>query len=229
MLIMALSDLENGYIKNYKKNWNLKVINNAHITSFKQFSQKQKNNTKLKAATGAIVGTLIPLGMMMKKGNIKNPLKIEYGLKDMLILSATSVVGGTLGGMIGENKESKINKFKEGTFQFLNAALPTLGVAGGLKLCAKQKRLDYVPCKILSVVLGIATGMFSAIKLSNFIFDPKDKHPDRKLTLKDCLVSTDDAIGALALAKFPIVQAIRLDKALPIIYGYCGYRAGKTS
>lgn len=216
------------------------MINNVQNTPSKQFTQKQNaitfekksvsnNNTKLKAAIGAFGGTLVPLGIMMKKGNIKNPFKLEYGLKDMLALSATSVIGGTLGGMIGENKESKINKFKEGTFQFLNAARPTLGVAGGLKLCAKQKRLDCVPCKMLSVALGIAAGMFSALKLSNFIFDPKDKYPDRKLSPKDCLASADEAVGALALAKFPIVQAIQLDKALPLIYGYCGYRAGKTS
>ena len=215
------------------------MINSIQNISFKQNLQKQKetnserknisaDNVKLKAALGSTAGTLLPIVFMMKKRNIKNPLKLEYGLKDMLILSATSVTGGTLGGMMGENKESKIKKFKEGTFQFLNAALPTLGVAGGLKLCAKQKRLDCVHCKILSVGLGIAAGMFGALKLSNFIFDPHDKHPDRKLHPKDCLASADEAVGALALAKFPIVNAIQLDKALPLIYGYCGYRAGKT-
>lgn len=215
------------------------MINNIQNTQFKQFAPKQNtttfdninvsnNNTKLKAAIGATIGTLIPLGLIMKNKNIKNPLKLEYGLKDMMLLSATSIAGGTLGGMIGENKKSKINKFKEGAFQFLNAALPTLGVAGGLKLCAKQKNLDRVPCKMLSVAIGIITGMFGALKLSNFIFDPKDKQPDRKLSPKDCLASADEAVGALALAKLPLVQTIQLDKALPLIYGYCGYRAGKT-
>ena len=216
------------------------MINNIQNTQFKQFMLKKNviffekktvsnNSTKLKAAIGATVGTLIPLCIMMKKKNVKNPLKIEYGIKDMLILSATSVIGGIIGGMIGENRKSKINKFKEGTFQFLNAALPTLGVAGGLKLCTKQKRSNNVHCKILSVAMGIAVGMFSALKLSNFIFDPKDIHPDRKLSAKDCLASADEAVGALALAKFPLVQSLQLDKALPLIYGYCGYRAGKTS
>lgn len=216
------------------------MINNVQNTSLKQFKSQQNytnfeknptsnNNTKLKAAIGATVGTLVPLALMMKKRNIKNPLNLEYGLKDMLILSATSVIGGALGGMVGENRESKINKFKEGTFQFLNAALPTLGVAGGLKLCSKQKMLSNIPCKILSVAMGVAAGMCSALKLSNFIFDPKDKHPDRKLSPKDCLASADEAVGALALAKFPLVQAVKLDKALPLIYGYCGYRAGKTN
>jgi len=215
------------------------VINNIQNTPFKQFISKQvtiknkkqtvlNDNAKLKAAIGAAAGTLIPLGLMMKKRNIKNPFKLEYSLKDMLTLSAASVAGGAAGGMIGENKNSKINKFKEGTFQFLNAALPTLGVAGGLKLCANQKRLNSVPFKILSVIMGVAAGMFGALKLSNFIFDPKDKFPDRKLSAKDCIASADEAVGALALAKFPIVQTIQLDKVLPLIYGYCGYRAGKN-
>ncbi|MBR1617624.1 hypothetical protein IJ670_05670 [bacterium] len=187
------------------------------------------NNVKLKAAIGATIGTLIPLGLMMKKRNTGNPLKLEYSLKDILMLSATSVAGGTLGGMIGENNKSKMNKFKEGTFQFLNAALPTLGVAGGLKLCAKQQALNHIPFKILSTLIGIMAGMFGAIKLSNFMFDPKDKHPDRKLSPKDYLASADEAVGALALTKLPIIKVIQLDKALPLIYGYCGYRAGKTN
>ena len=187
-----------------------------------------EKNTKLKSAIGATIGTVVPLAVMMKKREIKNPLKLEYGLKDMIVLSGTSVSGGILGGMINENKEAKKNKFKEGTFQFLNAVLPTVMVAGGLKLCEKEKKLNTTPFKLLSLAVGIVVGMYSALKLSNKIFDPNDIHPDRKLSPKDCLASADEAVGALALAKFPLISKLNLDKALPLIYGYCGYRAGKT-
>ena len=164
---------------------------------------------------------------MMKEKNIKNPLKLEYCAKEMLLMTGSSIIGGTIAGMFNENRETRKNKFKEGVFQFLNATLPTIGVASGLKLCARQKNFDCAPYKILSVMAGIAVGMFSALKLSNFIFDPKDEKPDRKFSPKDCLSSIDDTIGALALAKFPLTNAIQLNKALPLIYGYCGYRAGK--
>jgi len=213
------------------------MINNTYSPAFNNFQQLQneykqpnskKSNTNTKALIGATIGTLIPLSLMMKKGGVKNPLKLEYKLKDMLTLSASSILGGAISGMAGENKESKINKLKEGTFQFLNTTLPMLCVTGGLKLCTKQRILNCTPCKILSVATGIMAGMLGALKLSNFIFDPKDRQPDRKLSPKDYLASADEAIGALALAKFPLVKAIQLDKALPLIYGYCGYRAGKT-
>lgn len=190
---------------------------------------EEKKNTKLKSAIGATIGTVLPLGITMKKKGIKNPLKLEYGLKDMLVLSGSSVGGGMTAGMINETKEAKKNKLKEGTFQFLNAVLPTVAVAMSLKLCEKQKQLNNNSFKIFSVALGVAGGMFAALKLSNFIFDPHDKFPDRKLSPKDCLASADEAVGALALAKFPIVKSLNLDKSLPLIYGYCGYRAGNVS
>ncbi len=213
------------------------MLNNVKRSPFEEFNvslgrtntKEIEKNTKLKSGIGAAIGTAVPLGIMMKKGNIKNPLKLEYGLKDMIILSGSAVAGGMLGGMINENQEARKNKFKEGTFQFLNAVLPTALVAGGLKLCEKEKQLNHTSCKLLALGTGIVAGMFGALELSNFIFDPKDEQPDRKLSPKDCLASADEAVGALALAKFPIIKSLNLDKSLPLIYGYCGYRAGNVS
>ena len=210
---------------------------NAYSPAFKNFQQFQKkykqpstnkNNTKAKALIGATVGTILPLAIMMKNQKTKNPLKLDYKLKDILVLSTSSITGGMLGGMYKENNEVKKNKFKEGVFQLLNASLPAISVDGMLKLCEKQKRLNCVPGKILAVAGGIAIGMFAAIKSVNKIFDPHDKYPDRKLGPKDLIASADDAVGALALGKFPIIKTLHLDKALPLVFGYCGYRAGKA-
>lgn len=188
---------------------------------------KNPKTANLKAISGTLIGTAIPVFAMMKKQNIKNPLKLEYGLKNMVALSGMSILGGTLTGMINEDKKTKFNKFKEGTFQFLNAVLPAIGAAGALEVC-KNKNVTSVLSKLFAVSAGILGGMFVAIKASNKVFDPKDKYPDRKLSPKDCIASLDDAIGAFALAKIPVVQNLKLDKALPLIYGYCGYRAGKA-
>ncbi len=202
---------------------------NSIQTPVRQNLANQNNNAKIKAAFGAIVGTVIPVAIMMKKQNIQNPLKLEYNLKDMLVLSSASIMAGTASGMINEPLKSKENKIKEGTFQLLNAAFPAILSSIALKFCKSHKQFDSAIFKIISVLTGITTGMFMAVKTANKIFDPNDKNPDRKLSPKDCIASIDDAIGALALAKFPIVQKLHFDKLLPVIYAYCGYRAGKTN
>lgn len=184
---------------------------------------------KIKAGIGATVGTVIPLMVMMKRQKIKNPFKVKFGLSDMIIMAGASIAGGVGFGMIGENKQTNKNKFKEGVFQFLNASIPTWLVGSTLKLAEQNKKLNNIPAKIASVAISLIVGMFGTAAISNLIFDPKDKEPDRKLTLKDCLVNLDDALGVLVLAKFPLVDKLHLESILPAIFGYCGYRAGKSN
>lgn len=200
------------------------------INSIQSSPSKTNNNmyAKIRSGIGAAAGTAIPLAIMMKNRKIKNPLKMEYGLQDMLILSGTSVAGGTVAGMIGEDKKTNKNKFKEGVFQFLNASIPTWIVGGVLKLPESSDRFNNPATKVASVIGGLVVGMFGAAQVSNLAFDPRDKEPDRKLTFKDCLVNADDALGALTLARLPIIQHLHLDTVLPAIYAYCGYRAGKA-
>lgn len=70
--------------------------------------------------------------------------------------------------------------------------------------------------------------MHGAASLANKLFDPKDLEPDRKLKLKDGIANIDDVVGILVLAKIPFLKNIPFDRALPFIYTYCGYKAGKT-
>lgn len=207
----------------------MKTSNISQI-SLKTLPAKSKDpNIKMKSAIGSIVGTVVPLAVMMKKRKIKNPLKLEYGLTDMVILSGSSVFGGVAAGLIGSNKNSRKNKIKEGVFQFFNAAIPTWMAGGVLKLCeTNNKTYNNIPFKLFSVAIGLIVGMLGAAEFSNLIFDPKDKEPDRKITLKDCFVNADDAIGALVLTKFPLIDKLHVEKILPLIYTYCGYRAGKA-
>ena len=184
---------------------------------------------KLKAGIGSVIGTVIPMVFLMKKQKIKNPFKLTYGLKDMIILSGSAITGGVTIGMIGETKAAKKNKIKEGVFQFLNASIPTWIVGGGLKLAESNPKTNNLPFKIISVVMGLLVGMFGSAEISNLIFDPKDKQPDRKLKLKDCIVNMDDALGVLVLAKFQVAEKLHLEKILPFIYAYCGYRSGESN
>lgn len=203
--------------------------NTAVMRRSKSHEHEITTADKIKAGIGALGGTVIPMIYMMKKRGINNPLKLSYGLKDMIVLSGSSVAGGVLVGMIGETKKTNINKIKEGVFQFLNASIPTWIVGGVLKLCETSKNFNNIPSKIISVAVGLIIGMYGTAEVSNLIFDPKDKIPDRKLTLKDCLANIDDALGVLVLAKFPLIDKLKLEKLLPVIYSYCGYRAGKSN
>ena len=71
--------------------------------------------------------------------------------------------------------------------------------------------------------------MYGAASISNLVCDPKDKHPDRKLTVKDSFANLDDVVGVLVLAKFPLADKLHIEKILPAIYASCGYRAGKSN
>ncbi len=201
--------------------------NRRHRSS--AYEREVTSRDKYKACAGAVLGTLVPVAYMMRKQKVSNPLKLRYDLQDMVALSGFSVLGGVGLGMLGENKETNKNKFKEGVFQFLNASVPTWIVGGVLKLSELSRKFNNIPSKVGSVLLGLTVGMYGTATVSNLLFDPLDKKPDRKLKLKDCLVNMDDALGALVLAKFPLVEKLQVEKLLPAIYAYCGYRAGKSN
>ena len=194
-----------------------------------RLSRQATKVDKIQAGVGSIIGTVIPMLFMMKKQGVKNPLKLKYGLKEMLVLSGFPIVGGVAIGMIGNDKETNLAKSREGVFQFLNAAIPTWLAGATLRWCETTKGLNNVPSKLLTIAATILIGMQGAAALSNKICDPKDKHPDRKLSMLDSIANIDDLFGVLVLAKFPIVDKLHLDKLLPAIYAFCGYRAGKSN
>lgn len=202
--------------------------NNYYLRRNRQ-SRKSTASDKLKSACGAIVGTAVPVALMMKKRGIKNPFKLNYGLQDMIILSGAPIIGAVGVGMIGNDKQTNRAKLNEGVFQFLNASVPTWITGATLCLCETSKKFNNIPAKVFSMVAGVLIGMHGAAALSNIICDPKDKYPDRKLTLKDSIANIDDLIGVLVLSKFPLVGKLHIEKALPAIYAYCGYRAGKSN
>lgn len=184
---------------------------------------------KTKAFVGSVVGTALPILFMMKKQGVKNPLKLQYGMWDMINVSAGSIIGGVGAGLIAEDKNVQKNRLKEGLFQFMNASIPTWIVGGVISLCENSEKYNTKRNKILSVLGGLLVGMYGSAALANVITDPKDKYPDRKLTFKDALANIDDGLGALALAKIPIVEKLNIGRFLPVIYAACGYRAGQSN
>lgn len=206
-----------------------RVFNHKPNYRVKAYNRDISNADKTKAFVGSTIGTLGFLTYMMTKQKTKNPLKLKYGMWDMVGASAASIAGGVGVGLIGEDKNVKKSRLKEGIFQFMNAAIPTWIVGGVVSLCENSEKHNNAKNKVLSVVGGLLVGMYGSAALANIITDPKDKYPDRKLTYKDALANIDDAVGALALAKLPIVSKLNLEKILPVVYTACGYRAGQSN
>ena len=197
--------------------------------------EETDHKTKAKIAVGSLISTLIPMIYFAKKQNLslKNPinlLKISYELKEVLTLSTASIAGGVLSGVIADKKSDKKRKVKEGVFQFMNAVIPTALVGGAMQLIKDNtKYKESTPVKVAAILISLIAGMPLAAFLSNIINDPKDKEPDRKLTLKDSIVNMDDALGALVVAKVPFIDKLHLDKLMPLIFAWCGYRAGQSN
>lgn len=164
-----------------------------------------------------------------KAKTILKSFNIEYGLNEMLFTSAGSILGGLAGGLIFNKNENKKSKVKESVFQFNNIAVPTIIIAGLLKLSEQSNKLKGVFPKIVSVMAGIGAGMPLAAMISNKInniFIDKNNQDTRKLRIKDSFVHVDDVVGALVLAKIPFANKLHADKILPVLYATCGYEAG---
>lgn len=228
MFIYSQTNATNNNTIQFNQNW--ENTKNNHLNHrVRNYNRDISKADKTKALMGSTGGTALSLLYMLKKQKVKNPLKLKYDMKDMLLVSGCSIVGGIGIGLIGENKNVQKNRLREGLFQFMNSAIPTWIVGGVVSLCENTPKYNTPKNKILSVFGGLLVGMYGSAALANILTDPKDKHPDRKLTLKDALANIDDAVGALALAKIPVINKLHIEKVLPIIYTACGYRAGQSN
>lgn len=185
-------------------------------------------NDKAKALTGAAVGALIPL-LAASKLQKRSPWKLKYRLGEVISMSVGANVGSIAVSSINKPKNEKRKKLNEGVFQVLNSVLPMSFVDAGLKLCGKFKNTNNPATKIMASVLGVGIGTQLGIRLANKITDPKDLVPDRKYTAKDAIANLDDAVGILVLGKIPFADKIHIEKVLPAIYTYSGYRAGTSN
>ncbi len=188
-------------------------------------SKEASTLTKVASALGAVAGAGIAVGMYAKRQNVK-PLELEYGLREMLGVGLGGIAGGVLGGVLTSPKKKFERKLDEGIFQYSMVALPGVAVSGAMLACDKFKALNNTPAKIAATSLALAGGLEVAVDAANFVSDINNEEPDRKLTFKDAIASLDDFIGILVLAKIKAVKKLHLDKMMPAIYAYCGYKSG---
>lgn len=191
-------------------------------------SKEAPNSVKIASAIGAVAGVGLAVAALAKKQN-KNFLNIEYGLKEMLSVGLGGIGGGVLGGILMSNRKKHERKLDEGIFQYSMVALPGFAVSGAMLACERIKPLNNTPAKVAGTVLALAGGLEVAVDVANFVSDIDNNEPDRKLTFKDAIASIDDIIGILVLAKIKAVKKLKLERFLPVVYAYCGYKAGTTN
>lgn len=191
-------------------------------------SKEAPTRVKIASAIGAAAGAGLAVATLAKKQN-KGFLIMDYGLKEMLTVGFSAISGGVLGGVLTSNRKKHERKLDEGIFQYSMVALPGVAVSGAMLACERIKPLNNAPAKIAATALALAGGMEIAVDVANFVSDIDNNEPDRKLKFKDAIASVDDLIGILLLAKVKFVKKMKLDKVLPLVYSFCGYKAGTTN
>jgi len=193
-------------------------------------SKEASNITKFASVAGAVVGTGCALALCAKKQK-SGLFDVDFGLKEIAQVALGGILGGVTGGILSikPNKRNYEKKVDEGIFQYSMIAVPGLAVSGAIAGCEKVKALNNAPVKIGATLLALGVGMNFAVDFANFVSDVDNDEPDRKLKFKDAIASVDDIIGICLLAKVKAVKKLKLDKLMPAIYAYCGYKAGTTT
>lgn len=184
---------------------------------------------RILAGVGSTLGVAIPVLAYMKHQKVNNMFKLHYNAYQMIGMAAAGNVGGILLSSIGESKKDQKKKWKEGAFQMALTTLPLLLVDGGIKLVekVKSKKINNNFVKILVSVIGVAIGSNTAVAISNKLRSDKEaKKPKRELKLIDMIANIDDFVAIMVLAKIPFAKKIKIERALPFIYAFCGYRSG---
>ena len=104
MTISSISQKYPIYNQFHLKTGNSSRVEHRRSTAYEH---EVKTSDKIQAGVGSVVGTLIALGIIMKHQKVSNPIKLKYGLQEMIGTSAASVIGGVSVGMIGDTKEAK--------------------------------------------------------------------------------------------------------------------------
>ena len=216
--------------------------------------QKQVNNRK-KVVAASVAGSALGIATsvaglyaMAKKGNPALALKnLAYQEKDVLLIGASSILGGLAGGLIADNdKENITPKLREASQQFVgNTLFPVSFIAMGNKLLEKTNfqlpkfkstskfanianvALGALP-RMITTGVALASGTLVGNKLMNVINDKicgeKQKHT---IEAEDMLMHSDDVcLATTFLFKDAPKIASVTNAILPATFLVAGAKSG---
>ena len=223
------------------------------ISSITQEPKQINNRKKVVAASlaGSAIGiasSVAGIYAMAKKGNPALVLKnLAYQEKDVLLIGASSVLGGLAGGILADNdKENITPKLREASQQFVgNTLFPVSFIAAGNKLLEKTNfqlpklkstskianmanvALGAFP-KIATTALGLIAGVTIGNKLMNAVNDKiygeKTVH---SVEAEDLLMHSDDVCVAASLLfkNAPKISSVT-NTILPATFLVAGAKSG---
>ena len=207
---------------------------NTLYKDFKPYSYYKNANIKKPAKKKSylpLIGSSLGAGLSYmyyakkyKGMNEKQIGALKTGLK-MIVMCASSIIGGVGFGSIGAKPDSIKRKFKEGAFQMMNMAIPMTLVTLFHHACQNIKALDKVPIKIIGSLVSMVSGAALATVITNATRD-KDQ-PYRKYSIKDSTANFDDVVATMVIGFPELKDKINVEPIVPFIYAYNGMRAGQ--
>ena len=223
-------NLEQNIPKGYKKDIPYGYIDLRESKEIKQYVPEATKKDKILALTGSAIGVSSVVAGLMRHQKVKNPLKLQIKkVWQMLTMAAAGNIGGILLSSVGEHDADVKKKWKEGAFQMLLTASPMLLVDGSVKMLEKSssKILNNNAVKLGVSALGVYIGSHLALAVSNKLRNEREsKKPKRELKPVDMIANLDDVVAMMVLAKIPFADKIKIERLLPFIYTFCGYRSG---
>lgn len=221
---------------------NIKPANQQNLDIKKSDAEPQKrgfvrrNAVKAAALTGSALGSAAFLAILSKRQvngslKLKNLFKVSFKSPARAIGLATStMLGGLVGGLIADTKDTRKSKLKEGMHQFLGNIITPISIVGAATSFVEKKNISHAKKLFYSglaalggVGVGVTVGNKIASKVNEVIFKEDDT---RKVKAKDFGIHIDDIMTWLALAtKGEMIQSF-ISKALPVVFLICGYEAG---
>ena len=191
----------------------------------KQTNKKINYKALIGSVAGLAAATAINLSTNKAIANNRRVVKapILKEVSQILLMAGLTNIGGVIGGSIGKSKEEKRKKLKEAGFEIMNTTIPMLLVTGATVLCNNIKALNKIPIKIAASLGAMSLGGLIATTITN---SDNPKGEKRKYTPQDALANFDDIIATIKIGFSDFAKKVPVDKILPFIYVYNGYRSG---
>ena len=215
--------------------------------------KQNRRNVKMASIAGSamgIAGAVAGIYLMAKKGNPVTTLRnLAYNEKDVLLIGASSIVGGLAGGLIADkDKKNVVPKLREASQQLVGCtAIPVGLLAFGNKILEKTNFklpqiksnskaamavngalavLPKVAVTVTSLVGGMHVGNKVMNSVNNKIFKEDVKHD---VKAEDFLVHADDLCltANMVLKDIGPVAAVT-SKILPATFLVSGAKTGMS-